>query len=54
MTPSEVIQEVRRLSLDVRQPVRYSDAELLGYVNQTIKRIAVLRPDLFTTIEPIP
>ena len=47
MTPASVISDVRRLIQDTREPVRYSDTELLGYVNQTLKRMAMLRPDLF-------
>lgn len=54
MTPTEVITEVRRLVQDQSSPYRYSDAVLLGYVNQTIKRMAILRPDLFTTVGSIP
>jgi hypothetical protein len=50
MTPAEVITEVRRLIQDTRAPFRYSDDVLLGFVNQTLKRMVVLRPDLFTTI----
>ena len=50
MTPSEVITEVRRLTSDTRTPSRLSDSILLGFVNQTLKRMAILRPDLFTTI----
>jgi hypothetical protein len=53
MTPSEVITEVRRIIQDVRAPQRFSDAELLGYVNQILKRMVLLRPDLFTSIEDI-
>lgn len=47
MTPNEVIAEVRRLIQDTKTPYRYSDAVLLGFVNQTLKRMVVLRPDLF-------
>lgn len=54
MTPSEVITEVRRLISDTRTPNRYSDALLLGFVNQTLKRMVILRPDLFSTIGEIP
>lgn len=54
MTPAEVITEVRRLVQDQKVPYRYSDAVLLGYVNQTLKRMAILRPDLFTIIGDIP
>lgn len=54
MTPAEIIVEVRRILQDVDAPTRYSDADLLGYVNQTLKRMAVLRPDLFGEIVDIP
>lgn len=48
MTPATIIADVRNLAQDTLAPYRYSDAELLGYVNQTLKRMASLRPDLFT------
>jgi hypothetical protein len=54
MTPAEVITEVRRIVQDQSVPYRYSDAVLLGYVNQTLKRMAVVRPDLFSDIGDIP
>ena len=50
MTPNEVITEVRRLIQDTKVTFRYSDAVLLGFVNQTLKKMAVLRPDLFAVI----
>jgi len=50
MTPNEVITEVRRIIQDTREPYRYSDAVLLGFVNQTLKRMVMLRPDLFAVI----
>lgn len=50
MTPAEVIVEVRRILSDTLTPQRYSDTVLLGFVNQTLKRMAILRPDLFATI----
>lgn len=53
MTPAEVIAEVRRLIQDTRTPYRYSDAVMLGFVNQTLKRMAMLRPDLFAVIGDI-
>ena len=53
MTPAEVITEVRRLVQDQSVPYRYSDVVLLGYVNQTLQRMAILRPDLFTDIVDI-
>jgi hypothetical protein len=53
MTPADVIVEVRRIVQDEGLPYRYSDAVLLGYVNQTLKRMAILRPDLFSEIVDI-
>lgn len=50
MTPAEVITEVRNLISDTRVTYRYSDATLLGFVNQTIKRIVSYRPDVFSYI----
>lgn len=50
MTPNEVITEVRRLIQDTKAPFRYSDAVMLGFVNQTLKKMVVLRPDLFAVI----
>lgn len=54
MTPNEVITEVRRLIQDTMSPYRYSDAVLLGFVNQTLKRMVMLRPDLFAVIGDFP
>jgi hypothetical protein len=50
MTPNEVITEVRRLIQDTKPTYRYSDAVLLGFVNQTLKRMVMLRPDLFAVV----
>jgi len=50
MTPNEVITEVRRLIQDTKTPYRYSDAVMLGFVNQTLKRMVMIRPDLFAVI----
>jgi len=50
MTPAEIISEVRKLINDDRVPFRYSDIDLLGFVNQTLKRMAMFRPDLFSYI----
>jgi len=54
VTPADVIVEARKLLQDTLAPYRYSDTDLLGYVNQTLKRMAVLRPTLFTNITSIP
>ena len=53
MTPSEVITQVRQLIQDTKVTYRYTDTVLLGFVNQTIRRMVILRPDLFTTITDI-
>lgn len=54
MTPADIINEARVLVQDTRVPYRYSDTLMLGWVNQTLKRMAVLRPDLFSYIGDIP
>lgn len=51
MTPAEVIAEVRKLIGDSRPTYRNSDANLLGFVNQAVKRVALLRPDLFSVFD---
>lgn len=53
MTPQDVITEVRRLIQDEVSPYRYTDTVLLGFVNQILKRMALLRPDLFAFIGDI-
>lgn len=54
MTPADIITEARVLVQDTRAPYRYSDTLMLGWVNQTLKRMSVLRPDLFSVIGDIP
>ena len=53
MTPADIISEARTLINDSRAPQRYSDDEMLGFVNQTLKRMAMYRPDLFLQIGDI-
>ena len=53
MILNDVITEVSILQ-DTNSPQRYSDTILLGFANQALKRIAVLRPDLFAIIADIP
>lgn len=53
MILNDVITEVRRILQDTNSPQRYSDTVLLGFANQALKRIAVLRPDLFAFIGDI-
>jgi len=53
MTLQEVVNEARKLlqdtsvSLDLQ---RFSDADLVGFGNQVLKRMALMRPDLFAYI----
>lgn len=53
MTPASVITEARKVINDSRTPFRYSDTDLLGFVNQALKRMAIYRPDLFLQIGDI-
>ncbi len=53
MTPAEIITEARNIIQDTRAPYRYSDAVMLGFVNQTLKRIVAYRPDIFSYIGTI-
>jgi hypothetical protein len=54
MTPTDIIAAARILIQDSRTPYRYSDTVMLSFVNQTLKRMAMLRPDLFSLIGDIP
>ena len=55
MQLGDVIAEARVLLQDTNTTYeRFSDAVLLGFANQTLKRIAVLRPDLFSLFDDIP
>ena len=56
MILNDVITEVRRLVQDEESDTalrRYSDAFILSMANQTLKRMAVVRPDLFSYIGDI-
>jgi hypothetical protein len=54
MILANVITEARRILQDMNDPKRYSDQVLLGFANQSLKRMAVLRPDLFAFIGELP
>lgn len=53
MLVSDVVEQVRNIVQDTQEPFRYPDHVLVGFVNQTLKRMVVLRPDLFASIEEI-
>lgn len=50
MTPADVIAEARVLLQDTKVTYRYSDAALLGFVNDGLTRMMLVRPDIFTTV----
>lgn len=54
MTPAQIIVEARRVLQDAIAPFRYSEEIMLAFVNQTIKRIAIARPDFFAEIAEVP
>jgi len=53
MTPAEIITDARGIIQDTLVPYRNSDEAMLAYVNLTLKRVAVLRPDLFAEVAEI-
>ena len=53
MILNDVITDVRRIIQDTTTTYRYSDTVLLAFANQALKRIAVLRPDLFANVSTI-
>lgn len=55
MTPQQVIDAARVLINDdnALMPERFSDTDMLGFVNQAMKRACMVRPDLFITNEEI-
>lgn len=53
MTPADIIAEVRNLVNDSVAPYRYADSLLLGFVNQTLRRMAMMRPDLFLKVDDV-
>lgn len=56
MILSDVITEARKLLQDTSSEVtlrRFTDTVLLGFANQTLKRMALIRPDLFSYVGTI-
>jgi hypothetical protein len=56
MILSDVITEARKLLQDTSSEAslrRFTDEVLLGFANQTLKRIALIRPDLFSYVGTI-
>ena len=56
MTLQEAVDEARKLLQDTNSSTdlqRFSDADLVGYGNQILKRMALMRPDLFAYVGDI-
>ena len=49
-TVADIVQEARELLLDELTPYRYSDDYIVRKTNQILKRMLVVRPDLFITV----
>lgn len=43
----DIVTEARELLLDTLEPYRYSDDFIVRKVNQVVRRMAIVRPDLF-------
>lgn len=52
-TVADVIVDVREMIQDTMTPYRYDDAFIARKVSQVVRRMAILRPDLFTEIATI-
>lgn len=50
MTPSTIIATARHLMLDTGTTPRQSNDELVGYVNEALREVCTLRPDLFSSV----
>jgi hypothetical protein len=46
-TVADIVQEARELLLDEQVPYRYSDAYIVRKANQVLRRMVIVRPDLF-------
>lgn len=55
MTPVQILQIVRSRAQDalfLRGPDKYVNETLFSFLNQTISNMVMLRPDIFTEVEP--
>jgi hypothetical protein len=48
-TVADIVTEARELLLDTLAPFRYSDDFIVRKVNQAVRRMSIVRPDLFAT-----
>lgn len=52
-TVADIVVEARELLLDQEEPFRYDDAFIVRKVNQVLRRMVIVRPDLFSTVATI-
>ncbi|MFM6959555.1 MAG: DUF6682 family protein [Schleiferiaceae bacterium] len=52
-TVADIVVETRELLLDESEPYRYSDEFIIRKVNQVLRRMVIVRPDLFAAIDTI-
>jgi hypothetical protein len=52
-TVADIVLEARELLLDETAPYRYSDDFIVRKTNQVLRRMVIVRPDLFSAIAPI-
>lgn len=52
-TVGDVLLEVREQMLDAKLPYRYTDEFIVRKINQTLRRAAIKRPDLFVKFAPL-
>jgi hypothetical protein len=52
-TVADIVQEARELLLDETAPFRYSDAYIVRKTNQVLRRMVIIRPDLFAHVTTI-
>lgn len=49
-TVADIVVEARELLLDQEEPFRYDDAFIVRKVNQVLRRMVIVRPDLFASV----
>lgn len=55
MNMNDIVAEVRHLIQDTDEVAyRYTDENIIKYVNHTLKRMCIMRPDLFAYVAEIP
>jgi hypothetical protein len=52
-TAADIVLEAREMLLDETAPYRYSDNFIVRKINQVLRRMVIVRPDLFSTVSPM-